>query len=99
VLAEPLNAQERKRLRELVDSLCEQQEAFERACAGWSDEAVADKRRLRRERAQKLSDIYVVLVRLGQAELVSALEKMDVKRQIDELTRYLLHSHGFAPPM
>ena len=99
VLAEPVNSQERRRLRELVENLREQQDGFERASAGWSNEAVADKRRLRKERAQKLSDIYVVLVRLGETELVSSLEKMDVKHQLEELTRYLLQSRGYAPPM
>jgi hypothetical protein len=92
VLAEPVPAEERRRLTELLGRLRHEQTDFERASAGWSPEARADKRRLRGERSETLSSIYVSLVRLGEVERVDALKKKPVARQLEELEDYLRHA-------
>jgi hypothetical protein len=97
VLAEPVPAQERTRITKLLDVLREQHTAFERASRGWSAADVADKRRLRRERAKTQSDIYVALTRLGEGERVSQLQKLTVERQLDELEQFLRQFPVAAP--
>jgi hypothetical protein len=97
VLAEPVPVQERNRVTQLVQQLRDQHEQFEKASAAWSPEAKADKRRLRRERLQTLSEIYVALARLGEVELVGQLKKMDVKRQLEEVERHLQESAALGP--
>jgi hypothetical protein len=89
VLAEPVPAEERRRLAGLVQRLRGEHTEFERASAGWSPEARADKRRLRRERSDTLSSIYVSLVRLGEVQRVDALKKKPIGRQLEELEEYL----------
>jgi hypothetical protein len=93
VLAEPVPAEERRRLAELVERLRGEHTEFERASAGWSPEAHAEKRRLLGERRRTLSSIYVSLARLGEVERVDALKKMPVGRQLEELEEYLRHAH------
>ncbi|MBN2194587.1 MAG: hypothetical protein JW751_17350 [Polyangiaceae bacterium] len=77
--------EEHAALARLVAQLREQDTAFERARAGWSKEDVLDKRRLRRDRSVTLKEIYVVLIRLGEGERVDLLEKLPVRRQLEEL--------------
>jgi hypothetical protein len=89
VLAEPVPAEERRRLAELVERLRDEHSAFERASAGWSAEARADKKRLRRARGETLSAIYVSLARLGEVDRVDALQKSPTDRQLAELEAYL----------
>jgi hypothetical protein len=85
-------AEERRRLAELVQRLRAEHNEFERASAGWSPEARDDKRRLRRERGETLSAIYVSLARLGEVERVDTLQKQPVGRQLEELEEYLRHA-------
>lgn len=89
VLAEPEPDVERKRLVPLVTQLREQHEGYERASAQWSDGAKAEKRRLRRARLDTLSQVYVVLARLGEVDRVARLKKMGVEWQLKELEGYL----------
>jgi hypothetical protein len=89
VLAEPVPAEERRRLGELVDRLRDENAAFERASAGWSAEARSDKKRLRRARGETLSAIYVSLARLGQVDRVDLLQKQPIGQQLAELEEYL----------
>jgi hypothetical protein len=91
VLAEPTPDEERRRIAEHVEQLRVKDEQFERARAGRTPEARIDKRRLRSERRLTLSSIYVSLARVGEIERVDALQKMPVKRQLEELEEYLRH--------
>lgn len=97
VLAEPEPDVERNRLVPLVARLREQHDAFEKASARWSDEAKADKRRLRRERLETLSQVYVVLARLGEVDRVARLKKMGVEWQLKDLEGYLREFNSGAP--
>jgi hypothetical protein len=92
VLAEPVPAEKRRRLAELVERLRGEHTAFERASAAWTPEAHAEKRRLLGERRNTLSSIYVSLARLGEVERVDALKKRPVGRQLEELEEYLRHA-------
>ncbi len=85
MLAELEPKEENATLVCLVARLREQDDAFERARAGWSKEHVEAKRRLRGERSVTLKEIYVVLVRLGEVERVDALQRLPVRRQLEEL--------------
>jgi len=92
VLADPTPTEERHRLAELVKRLRTESDGFERARAGWTPEARADKRRLRKERRDTLSSIYVSLTRVGEIDRVNALQEMPVQRQLEELEEYLRQS-------
>ena len=93
VLAEPVPAEEHRRLAELVERLRGEHAEFERASrARWSPEAQAEKRRLLGQRRSTLSSIYVSLARLGEVERVDALKKKPVARQLAELEQYLRSS-------
>lgn len=89
--------EEYDRLRELVARLREQHQAFETARAGWSEQALQDKKRLRRERGETQSNIYVALARLGEVELIDVLQRYSVERQLEELERYLAQHAGERP--
>jgi hypothetical protein len=97
VLAEPEPDVERNRLVPLVAQLREQHDGYEKASARWSDEAKADKRRLRRERLETLSQVYVVLARLGEVDRVARLKKMGVEWQLKDLEGYLREFNAGAP--
>lgn len=88
MLAQLEPREEQAALLRLVARLRTEDEAFERASAGWSKKDVEDKRRLRGERSVTLKEIYVVLVRLGEVERVDALQKLPVRRQLEELERF-----------
>ena len=89
LLAEPARPAELRRLGELVSRLREQHDGFERASAGWSVADRADKKRLRRERGETVSAIYVSLARIGEVERISVLETLPVERQLAELEEFL----------
>jgi len=88
MLAQLEPREEHAALLGLVARLRTEDDAFERASAGWSKKHVEDKRRLRGERSATLKEIYVVLVRLGEVERVEALQKLPVRRQLEELERF-----------
>lgn len=99
VLAEPEPDVERKRLVPLVALLREQQDGYEQASARWSDEAKAEKRKLRRARLDTLSQVYVVLARLGEVDRVARLKKMGVEWQLKDLESYLQDFNATPPPV
>lgn len=99
VLAEPEPDVERNRLVPLVSLLREQQDGYEQASSRWSDEAKAEKRRLRRARLDTLSQVYVVLARLGEVDRVAKLKKMGVEWQLKDLESYLREFNAAMPPV
>jgi hypothetical protein len=90
LLASFTPAEERKNLGRLTAELRDRQSAFERASAGWSKEAKAEKKLLRKQRGDTLSEIYVVLARLGETARIDRLKTLSVDAQLEELERYLL---------
>jgi hypothetical protein len=80
---------ERARLRALVDSLRSRNEEFEKAAEKWSESSIAQKRRLRVERARVLHEIVVTLARLGEVERIAVLDRLPYARKINELNQYV----------
>jgi hypothetical protein len=78
---------EHAELRALAARLAEQNEAYERG-SSWRGKA-ADKRRIRRERAETILQINVVLARLGNVDLVNQLEKLPFGQKVQHIERYL----------
>jgi hypothetical protein len=76
-------------LRALVTALEGLQREFERASTGWSEEARAQKGRLRKERDQSFLQIKVALARLGERERIDRLEKLPYQQRIEDLEKYL----------
>jgi hypothetical protein len=90
VLADPVPAEEHRRLADLVERLRGEHAEFEGVSrAHWSPQTQAEKRRLLGQRRSTLSSIYVSLARLGEVERVDALKKKPIARQLAELEAYL----------
>jgi hypothetical protein len=83
------HAAELRELAGLLSSLASQNEAFCEASNAWSDDAVARKRNLRRQREQTFQRIKVTLARLGAREQLSRLEKLPFQERIESIGRYL----------
>jgi hypothetical protein len=80
---------ERGKLASLVESLKGEQEAYERASSGWTEDAAEEKKRLRQARQETLLQIQVVLAQLGEVDLIHELEKLPFERRIDRLAEFL----------
>jgi hypothetical protein len=87
-------ANARRAVQPLVRSLETSQHSYEKAAAGWSSEAVAQKRRHRQQREQSFLQIKVALARAGEVDLVQRMETLPYARRIDELERYLREAAG-----
>jgi hypothetical protein len=81
----------------LVAALEAQHRAYEEAAQGWSDESLAAKRRLRRERTATWLQISVTLARLGAVDWLERLEPFPFARKLEELGRYLRHVRSGSP--
>lgn len=91
----------RGKLTTLTERLKPLEEEYEKACEGWSDDAVTKKRQLRQERTDLLLEVKVVLARLGELEVVSRVERAPFREKIAILEAYLRRSskpQDPAPP-
>jgi hypothetical protein len=82
-------AVERRELATLLATLKQQNADFDRASSGWTDEAKAAKRDLRKQRDQTFNQIKVALARLGDRDQLPQLEKLPFNERIATLDRYL----------
>jgi hypothetical protein len=80
---------ERAKLAALVQDLRTQQEGYERASSGWTEDAADEKKRLRQARQDTLLQINVVLAQLGEVDLIHEIEKLPFERRIDRLVAFL----------
>lgn len=80
---------ERAKLSTLFRDLRHQQESYERASSGWTEDAAEEKKRLRQARQDTLLQINVVLAQLGEVDLIHEIEKLPFERRIDRLDAYL----------
>jgi len=80
---------ERAKLATLISDLRGQQEGYERASSGWTEDAAEEKKRLRQARQDTLLQINVVLAQLGEVDLIHELEKLPFERRIERLNIYL----------
>ena len=92
-LAAPDAMAERKTLGDLLITLSIQNDDFQRASGGWTEEDKAKKREARKQREQTFQRIKVALARLGERDQLAKLEKMPFDQRIATLDRFLS-----APP-
>jgi hypothetical protein len=84
----------RRAVQPLARGLQSSQQAYEKAAAGWSAEALAAKRRHRRDREQTFLQIKVALTRAGEVDLVQRMEMQPFARRLEELERFLREPAG-----
>ena len=82
-------AEEKKRLKTLVTQLAEEHDAYERACAGWTEAHREEKRRFRGDRELTFLRIKVSLARLGDVDRIVRLERLPFAGKIQELETQL----------
>ena len=82
-------ADEKKRLKALVTQLAEEHDAYERACAGWTEAHREEKRRFRGDREFTFLRIKVSLARLGDVDRIVRLERLPFAGKIQELETQL----------
>ncbi|MDB4998262.1 MAG: Translation initiation factor 2, partial [Myxococcaceae bacterium] len=79
--------------RDLIDALVAelkaQQAEFASVSEGWTEAATSRRRELRKLRADALQKVKVVLIRLGEAEGVSEIEKLSFEQKLERIERYL----------
>lgn len=90
-------AAERRSLGDLVIMLSILQDDFLRAADDWSSEARLRKRTLRKEREQTFQRIRVSLVRLGDRDQLSKLERLPFNERIAALERYVANQPPGRP--
>jgi hypothetical protein len=83
-------------LEPLLNRLDACHQAHERASTGWSEHEVASKRQARRDRERAWLALRAALARLGEVDLVLALDKLPYGRRIEELQHVL--RAGTPPP-
>jgi hypothetical protein len=79
--------------RDLIDALVAelkaQQAEFATVSDGWTEAATTRRRELRKLRADALKKVNVVLIRLGETEGVSEIEKLSFEQKLERIERYL----------
>lgn len=90
---------ERAKLATLIGDLKTQQEGYERASNGWTEEAAEEKKRLRQARQDTLLQINVVLAQLGEVDLIHEIEKLPFERRIDRLAAFLVEGGAENIPL
>jgi hypothetical protein len=88
-LSAPDPVAERRQLGHLLIMLSVQNDEYSHAAAGWTDEARARKRDVRKQREQTFQRIKVALARLGEREQLVRMEKLPFDERIAMLDRYL----------
>jgi hypothetical protein len=86
---EPMRAEELRRLAERLAQLRDEQARFERASSAWSDDALSERRAVRKSRKRAIQSIHLVLARIGEVDRIGALERAPYATKIAELTEYL----------
>lgn len=88
-LSAPDPIAERRQLSNLLIMLSVQNDEYNHAATGWTDEARARKRDARKQREQAFQRIKVALARLGERDQLARLEKLPFDERIAMLDRYL----------
>jgi hypothetical protein len=82
-------AAELRALKALVAALRDQHDAFERASAGWSEDAEKRKRAARKQREETYLQIKVALARLGDRDIIGRLDKLPFEARIRDIEAHL----------
>jgi hypothetical protein len=81
--------QERAKIASLVEELRRQNDAFERASAAWTKDAIQQKKDILLARGQTALEIDLQLARLGEIALVRELERLPFARKLVALDAFL----------
>jgi hypothetical protein len=84
---------ERAKIATLVDLLRRQNEAFEQAAAGWTEQAIQQKKDVLVARGQTMLTIDLELARLGEIALVRELERLPFGRKVLALDAFLTEAN------
>jgi transcriptional regulator with XRE-family HTH domain len=87
---------ERAELGQLLDALRQQNEAFRQASSARHGGS-KQKRRVRRQRADTLLKINVLLARLGEVDRVEALERLPFEKKVEQLAAALAELSSPGP--
>jgi hypothetical protein len=87
-------APERERLATLVKRLRHQHDEYENLSKSWSNESKSRKKSVREARAATLSEVNVVLARLGEVERLQAIEKLPFDRKLEAIEAYLAEAEN-----
>jgi hypothetical protein len=93
-------ASERQRLKRLTDALHEQNKEFESLADDWQKGSRRARRQLRAQRAETMSQVSLLLARLGELGIAERIERLPFDRKASELERLLgalEDSHGQSP--
>jgi hypothetical protein len=82
-------AHERAKIATLVEELRGQNDAFERAAAAWTKDAIQQKKDVLLARGQTMLEIDLQLARLGEIALVRELERLPFARKLLALDAFL----------
>lgn len=93
-------AGERSAIASLVAELRRQNDEFDQAAAGWTNEAIQRKKDILVARAQTMLAIDLHLARLGEIALVRELERLPFSRKVSELDAFLAAASAkYAAPL
>jgi len=88
-LSAPDPLAERRQLGDLLIALTMQNDEYNQASAGWTEEARTRKRDARKLREQTFQRIKVALARLGERDQLTRMEKLPFEERIAMLDRFL----------
>lgn len=80
---------ERLRLQRLTATLKEQNERFDAVADDWSKDAPELRRKLRDERSETMSQVSLLLARLGELSAAQRIERLPFDKKASELERLL----------
>jgi hypothetical protein len=80
---------DRDLIESLVAELKAQRSEFASVADGWNEAATSRRRELRKLRAEALQKVKMVLIRLGETEAVSEIDKLSFEHKLERIERYL----------
>jgi transposase InsO family protein len=80
---------DRDRIEQLLAELRAHHLAYASVAEGWTEAATSRRRELRKLRTDALKQVKVVLIRLGEVEGVSEIEKLSFEHKLERIERYL----------
>ncbi len=92
IVPEPQRKAEHAQLEQLVSKLRRHNQSIEDQARNWTRNVSKEKRKLRQARTDGWLEIQVVLARLGEASLISRLERFTFMRKVEELEKLLERS-------
>ncbi|MDX2052400.1 MAG: hypothetical protein SFV15_08425 [Polyangiaceae bacterium] len=92
IIPEPTRKAEYTQLEQLMSKLRRHNQAIDDQGRNWTRNVSKEKRKLRQARTDSWLEIQVVLARLGEAALLTRLERFPFGRKLEELEKFLERS-------